>query len=66
MPGLGLKWKARNDWIKIGHNSVRAYRLEASLFDRYRMLILVSGVGEILRVELPEGWELVNDQLMNL
>jgi hypothetical protein len=61
---LALDWKARNDWIQIGHTSVRAYRLEAMILDRYRMLILVSRVGEILRVELPDGWELVNDQLI--
>ena len=63
---LGLNWKARNDWITIGHTSVRAYRLEATLFDRYRMLIIVSRVGEILRVELPDDWKLVNDQLTAL
>ncbi len=62
----GLVWKARNDWVAMGHTSVRAYRLEASLFDRYRMLIIVSRVGEILRVELPDGWELINDQLYTL
>jgi hypothetical protein len=61
---LALDWKARNDWIQIGHSSVRAYRLEAMMLDRYRMLILVSRVGEILRVELPDGWELINDQLI--
>jgi hypothetical protein len=62
----GLVWKARNDWVAMGHTSVRAYRLEAALFDRYRMLIIVSRVGEILRVELPDGWELINDQLYTL
>ena len=61
-----VKWTARNDWIAIGHTSVRAYRLEASLLDRYRMLVIVSRVGEILRVELPDDWELINDQLMSL
>lgn len=63
---LGLKWNARSDWVPIGHTSVRAYRLEASLLERYRMRVVVSGVGEILQVELPDGWELVNDQLNSL
>jgi hypothetical protein len=59
---LGLNWSARNDWIPIGHTSVRAYRLDATLLERYRMHVIVSGVGEILRVDLPDGWELLNDQ----
>ncbi|HWF19280.1 MAG TPA: hypothetical protein VG754_08430 [Verrucomicrobiae bacterium] len=63
---LGLDWKARNDWVSIGHTSVRAYRLEATLLERYRMRVIVSGVGEILRVDLPDGWELINDQFVNL
>lgn len=64
--GLGLNWKARNDWISIGHTSVRAYRLEATVLERYRMRIIVSGVGEILQVDLPDGWQLVNDQFITL
>ena len=63
---LGVQWTARNDWIEIGHTSVRAYRLEATLLDRYRMRIIVSRVGEILRVDLPDEWELVNDHLITL
>jgi hypothetical protein len=66
LPPLSLDWKARNDWIPIGHTSVRAYRLEATVLDRYRMRVIVSRVGEILRVELPDGWELLNDQLISL
>jgi hypothetical protein len=62
---LGLDWTARNDWIAIGHTSVRDFRLEASLLDRYRVIILVSPVGEILHVYLPDEWELVNDQIPN-
>jgi hypothetical protein len=61
-----LIWTARNDWITIGHTSVRAYRLEASLLDRYRMRIIVSSVGEIVRVELPDGWEMINSDLISL
>jgi hypothetical protein len=60
---LGLRWEARNDSVTIGHASVRAYRLQAGLLDRYRITIFVSRVGEILRVELPDEIVLVNDQL---
>jgi hypothetical protein len=63
---LGLQWTARNDWVTIGHTAVRAYRLEATVLDRYRMRVVVSPVGEILRVDLPDGWQLVNDQFLNL
>jgi hypothetical protein len=62
---LGLQWKCSNDWVTIGHTSVRTFRLEATLLERYRMKIIVSRVGEILRVQLPDGWELVNDQLVS-
>jgi hypothetical protein len=63
---FGLEWKACNDWFSVGHTSVRAFRLDAAVLDRYRMRIIVSRVGEILRVDLPDGWSLVNDQLLNL
>lgn len=60
---LGMKWEARNDWIVIGHTSVRAYRLQARLLDRYQIVAIVSPVGELLRVELPDEIVLVNDHL---
>lgn len=63
MPKLGLKWEARNDWMRIGHTAVRAYRLQARLLERYEIVVIVSRVGEILRVELPDQLVLTNDQL---
>jgi len=63
---LGLQWEARNDWLKIGHSQVRVYRLQARLLDRYRIVVIVSRVGEILRVELPNGLRLMNEALTNL
>ena len=63
---VGLKWEARNDWLKVGRNPVRVYRLEARLFDLYRATLFVSPVGEILRVELPDEIVLVNDALVTL
>jgi len=63
---VGLKWEARNDWLKVGRNPVRVYRLEARLFDLYRATLFVSPVGEILRVELPDEIVLLNDALINL
>jgi len=63
---LGLKWEARNDSLKIGHSLVRVYRLQARLFDRYQAVVIVSRVGEIMRVELPNGIRLVNEALTAL
>jgi hypothetical protein len=62
---LGLRWEARNDWLKIGHTQVRVYRLQARLFDRYQAVVLVSRVGEIMQVELPNGLLLINEALTN-
>lgn len=63
---LGLKWEARNDSLKIGHSQTRVYRLQARLFDRYQAVVVVSRVGEIMRVELPNGILLVNEALTAL
>jgi hypothetical protein len=61
----GLEWEARMDWLPVGGSRVRAYRLTARLLDRHRVTIWVSRVGEILRVDLPEGYSVVNDVLIN-
>jgi hypothetical protein len=63
---LGLHWEARNDFITVGRNRVRAYRLHAKLFDRWKINIFVSPVGEILRAELPANIVLINEQLTGL
>jgi hypothetical protein len=60
---LGLHWEARYEWLQIGSSKVRIYRLEAKLLDRHRLVVLVSRVGEILRIELPGELKLVNDIL---
>jgi hypothetical protein len=60
-----LKWEARNDWLTMGNARIRVYRLTLKLLDRYEIGVLVSRVGEILRVELPEGVLLVNEALVS-
>lgn len=62
-PGFAINWEARYEWLTIGRNKVRIYRLEARLLDRHRVVLLVSRVGEILRVEFPGGLKLINDVL---
>jgi hypothetical protein len=60
---LGLNWEARSDWLKIGSTRTRVYRLKARLFDKYEASAVISRVGEILRLELPEAVILANDAL---
>ena len=61
---LGLKWEAREDWLKFGSSRVRVYRLQTRLLDRSAVVAVVSRVGEILRVELPGDILLVNEALI--
>jgi hypothetical protein len=63
---LGLKWEARNDWLKVGSSKVRVYRLRARLMDRFQIVVYVSRTGEILRIELPDDLVLANDALLGL
>jgi hypothetical protein len=58
---LGLTRVAYQDWLKVGHARVRGYRLKVRLFDRHQILVLVSRIGEILRVELPGEITLANE-----
>ena len=64
--GFGFKWEASNDRLKIGNNLVRVFRLETRLFERFKAVLFVSPVGELLRVELPDEIILTNDALLNL
>lgn len=57
-----VRWEARNDKLKINQGFARVYRLSADLGERRRVVIIVSRVGEILKVELPQGITLVNDE----
>jgi hypothetical protein len=49
-----IRWEARRARLKIGQEPVSAYRLETRVLER-PVLIYVSTLGEILRVELPDG-----------
>lgn len=64
--GMRLRWEARHDSIIVGNNRVRAYRLQTKLFERWRITIFVSPVGEILRAEIPGEIVLVNEHLTGL
>ncbi len=60
---MQLKWEAREDNFRIAHSNARVYRLQTRLLGSYEITLLVSRVGEILRLELPQDVVLVNDQL---
>jgi hypothetical protein len=63
---LGLNWEGRQDWLQMGHSRVRVYRLRARILEKYEIVVIVSRVGEILRVQLPGDMTLVNEALINL
>jgi hypothetical protein len=63
---LGLKWEAHQDRLAIGNARLRCYRLRARLFDRYEIVLFVSTIGELLRVELPDQIVLRNEALASL
>jgi hypothetical protein len=63
--GETSRWEARREVVKLGLNTTRAYRLQARFLNAYQAVFLISRVGEILRIELPNGIILANDQLAN-
>lgn len=65
-PTAGISWEARNDRLRIGRTDLRVYRLETRLLGRYSVVLFVSPVGEVLRVELPDEIVLANDALTSL
>jgi hypothetical protein len=55
-----LKWAAEHDWTRVLNERVRCYRLSTKILDRYEIIVLVSRVGEVLRITLPGGVTLIN------
>ncbi len=55
-----VEWQAHEDWIQIGHNKARAYRLETEVLGRH-IYLFTSRVGEILWVEFPDKLTLRNE-----
>ena len=49
-----IQWEAHRARLRIGREPVSAYRLETRVLDR-PIVIYASTLGEILRVELPDG-----------
>ncbi|MGD0539603.1 MAG: hypothetical protein ABSC03_18390 [Verrucomicrobiota bacterium] len=64
---LALPWEAHLEWLKLGGGArTRVFRLETRVLDKYRAVVIVSRVGEILRVELPGDVVLVNEAIASL
>jgi hypothetical protein len=57
-----LHWAAHHDRLMMGREPVSAYRLETRVLD-HAIVIYVSTLGEILRVELPGGITALLDQI---
>lgn len=60
-----LHWEAHRARLKIGREPVSAYRLETRVLDR-PIVIYASTLGEILRVELPNGLTATLDEWSKL
>lgn len=65
-PKLGLTWQAHHDRIRIGNAQMRVYRLETRILGRHDVRLIVNRVGEILRIDLPNSYRLVNEELWSL
>ncbi len=63
---LGLQWDSRQDWLKVGSAKLRCYRLQTRLLEKHQVVVYISRVGEILRVELPNEIVLQNTRMMLL
>lgn len=58
-----IRWEASNDWLKVGRNRVRTYRVQATILGRHQVVIHLSRAGEVLKVNLPDGLTLANEAL---
>jgi hypothetical protein len=55
---------ARSDWMQIGRSRVRVYRLSARLPGQLEVTAFISRAGELLRIQLPDRIQLVNDAII--
>jgi hypothetical protein len=58
---ITVKWEAHRDRVIIGHEPVTAYRVETRVLD-HPIVLYVSSLGEILRMELPGGMTAALDE----
>lgn len=65
-PKAGLEWRAFQDTLNLRGSRLRAYRLEARLFDRHKIVVWITRVGEILKAELPGGHIVKNSSVWGI
>ncbi|MBL9173704.1 MAG: hypothetical protein JNL10_09235 [Verrucomicrobiales bacterium] len=58
-----IRWEARNDWLKVGRNRVRVFRVHATVLGRYEGVVYLSRAGEVLQAKLPDNLLLSNEAL---
>ncbi|MCW5558477.1 MAG: hypothetical protein KIT22_11685 [Verrucomicrobiae bacterium] len=58
-----IQWQARNDWLQVGRNRVRTFRIEATVLNQYQASVQVSRAGELLQIRLPDQLQLSNEAL---
>jgi hypothetical protein len=63
-PGT-ITWSIFNDWWRVGHSNLRVYRAQLKIMNRYEINAIISRVGEILRVELPNDLVAVNEAFLS-
>lgn len=56
--------EARSDWMQIGRSRVRVYRLSARLPGQLEATAFISRAGELLKIQLPDRIQLVNDAIV--
>lgn len=61
-----LEWKAYQDTLNLRGSRLRAYRLEARLFDRHKITVWITRVGEILKADLPGGHSVKNSSVWGI
>jgi hypothetical protein len=61
-----MRAEAEMDWMPLGSSKVRIYRIRLRLAEKHEATLLVNRAGEILRIELPGGWKLINKGLFDM
>lgn len=56
--------EARSDWMQIGRSRVRVYRVTARFPGQLEATAFISRAGELLKVQLPDRLQLVNDAIL--
>ena len=56
--------EARSDWMQMGRSRIRVYRLTARLPGQLEVTAFISRAGELLKIQLPDRLQLVNDAII--